>query len=206
MQVNVRYQDSFSRGELILRTLFGFIYILIPHLLILLFVMIASSIIGFIAFWAILFTGKFPRGMWDFQMGVLRWNLRLNARLNNIADGYPAFGLNVDDPNTSIELAYPESSSRGLVLLRVFFGFIYVYIPHGLCLLFLGLGAAIVRFLAFWIVLFTAKYPQGMFDFMVGVQRWGLRVSAYMMYLTDTYPPFSLENQGASNAPIDQNM
>ncbi|MEY3426151.1 MAG: hypothetical protein RL679_1509, partial [Bacteroidota bacterium] len=69
----------------------------------------------------------------------------------------------------------------------------YVYIPHIFCLYFLTIAASFVRFIAWWIVLFTGKYPAGMHGFSVGVMRWGFRVSAYMGYLTDTYPPFSLE-------------
>ncbi len=206
MKVFIQHQASYSRGELILRTLFGIIYIMIPHMFVLIFIGIAAAFVNFIAFWAILFTGKYPRGMWDFMMGMLRWNLRLNARMQNLSDGYPAFGLNAKDDNTSIELTYPEKSSRGLVLLRTFFGIFYIFIPHGFCLIFLAIGALFVKFLAFWIVLFTGNYPKGMHDYMTGVIRWSMRVSAYYYNLTDTYPPFKLENVDEPSVALDHKI
>lgn len=206
MKVSIKHQETYSRGELILRTLFGIFYIMIPHMIVLLFIGIAAMFINFIAFWAILITGNYPRGMWNFMLGMLRWNLRLNARLNNLSDGYPAFGLNASDDNTSIELEYPEKSSRGLLLARTFFGFFYILIPHGFCLLFLGIAAAFVKLIAFWIVLITGKYPKGMHDFMVGVTRWSMRVNAYYYNLTDQYPPFTLQEVGVSNNSLDSNL
>jgi hypothetical protein len=90
---------------------------------------------------------------------------------------------------------YPERSSRGQVLLRLFFGWLYVGIPHGVCLLLYGIASAVVDFIAFWAILFTGKYPKGMFDFSVGYLRWLNNVSAYMMNLTDEYPPFTGKQQ-----------
>jgi hypothetical protein len=206
MKVFIQHQSTYSRGELLLRTFFGIIYMLLPHLFVLIFVGIAALFINFISFWIILFTGNYPRGMWNFMLGLLRWSLRLNARFNNLVDGYPAFGISGSDSQTSIELDYPETSSRGTLLLRTFFGFLYVLIPHGFCLFFLGIGAIFVKMIAFWIVLFTGEYPKGMHDFMVGVERWGLRVNAYMYNLTDTYPPFSLHETEGSNGALDSQL
>lgn len=203
MKLSIKHQETYSRGELLLRTFFGIIYIQIPHMFVLLFIAIAAAFVNFIAFWAILITGKYPRGMWNFMLGMLRWNLRLGARLNNLSDGYPAFGLNVADDNTSLELEYPEKSSRGLLLLRMFFGFFYILIPHGICLLFLSLAAVFVKLVAWWVVLITGKYPKGMHDFMVGVTRWGMRVNAYYYNLTDQYPPFTLQEVASGTGALD---
>ncbi len=93
--------------------------------------------------------------------------------------------------NLVFQLEQPEKLSRGWLLLRIFFGYFYVLIPHGFCLWFYGIAVAFVTFIAFWCVLFTGKYPKGMFDFVVGYYRWSSRVSVYMTFLTDTYPPFS---------------
>jgi hypothetical protein len=191
MNIGITHQDSYSRGQLLLRTFFGIFYIAIPHLFVLYFLMIVSGIFNFITFWAILFTGKFPSSMFDYQVNMIRWQLRLSARLNNLSDGYPAFGLSSIDPAVQFDIERPERSSRGLLLARMFFGIIYVYIPHAICLLFLSIGAMFVRLIAFWIVLITGKFPVGMHNYMVGVMRWSTRVGAYMSYLTDTYPPFS---------------
>lgn len=86
---------------------------------------------------------------------------------------------------------YPEKLSRGLLLLKTFFGWLYVLIPHGFALFFYGIAALVVTFIAWWAILFTGKYPKGMFDFVVGYQRWSNRVNAYLMLMTDVYPPFS---------------
>ncbi|MFM1998310.1 MAG: hypothetical protein RL204_257, partial [Bacteroidota bacterium] len=96
-----------------------------------------------------------------------------------------------------------EKSSRGLLLLRTFFGFIYILIPHAFCLLFLMIGAIFVKLIAFWIVLITGSYPKGMHDYMVGVTRWGMRVNAYYYNLTDTYPPFSLGEVETNTGTLD---
>lgn len=204
MKVFIRHQDTYSRGELLLRTFFGIFYIMIPHFFVLIFIAIALMFVNFIAFWAILITGKYPKGMWEFVLNFFRWNVRLNARLQNLSDGYPAFGLNAKDENSDIILAYPETSSRGLLLLRTFFGLFYIMIPHGFCLLFLSLAAAFVRIIAWWAVLITGKYPKGMHDFVVGVIRWQTRVNLYYYNLTDKYPPFSLA-EDESVSTLDQN-
>lgn len=197
MEYGILHQDTYSRGELLLRVCFGWIYILIPHMFLLAFLMFATSFVQMIAGWAILFTGKFPKGMFNFLLNVQRWTLRVNARSMNLSDGYPAFGLSADDSNTKIEMEYPTSSSRGLVLLRWFFGFFYVLLPHMFILFFMMMGQQIVMTIAFFAVLFTGKYPMGMHAFMQGVMRWNFRVNAYMSCMTDTYPPFSLSGNEA---------
>ncbi len=86
---------------------------------------------------------------------------------------------------------YPEKLSRGILILRTLFGSIYVGIPHGFCLFFYSIAAYVVMFIAWWAILFTGKYPKGMFDFVLGLYRWGLRVNIYLSNMTDKYPPFS---------------
>jgi hypothetical protein len=86
---------------------------------------------------------------------------------------------------------YPEKLSRGILLLKTFFGWLYVFIPHGFCLFFYGIAVCVVTFIAWWAILFTGKYPKGMFEFVVRYQRWSNRVNAYMLFMTDVYPPFS---------------
>ena len=96
----------------------------------------------------------------------------------------------MSDSSIGFTVAYPEHLSRGTLLLKTFFGWLYVGIPHGIALAFYGLAAAVVSFIAWFAILFTGQYPRGMFDFVVGVLRWQLRVNTYMLMLTDTYPPF----------------
>jgi hypothetical protein len=189
--LDVKYQDSYSRGELLLRSFFGFLYIQIPHLFIMAFVNIWVGIISFIAWWVILFTGRYPESFFEFQVKMIRWQLRLNARISNLSDGYPAIGPNGTDENTTVNVPYPASLSRGLLLARTFFGFIYVVIPHGFMLLFRTLWGMILGFVAWWIILFTGRYPKSMFDFQVGTIRWSIRLGLYLKNMTDDYPPFS---------------
>jgi hypothetical protein len=152
---------------------------------------IASFVLGFISWWAVLFTSHYPPSFFNFQVAMLRWSTRLNARLLNLADGYPAFGTEAIDEKIVLNIAYPQSLDRGILLLRLFFGYIYVLIPHAFCLFFRMIGMYIVVFIAWWVVLFTGKYPKGMHEFVVGTLRWATRVNVYMSFLTDKYPPFS---------------
>ena len=91
----------------------------------------------------------------------------------------------------TFQVEYPERLSRGLVVLKGLFGWLYVGIPHGIILWFYGIAAAVVIFIAWWAILFTARYPRGMFDFVVGYARWTNNVSAYLYFMRDEYPPFS---------------
>ncbi len=92
-----------------------------------------------------------------------------------------------------IEVDFPETCSRGLALLGVVFllkGLLLL--PHIIVLYFLSLVAALAMYLAFWVVLITGRYPRGIFDFTVGVQRWNFRATAWMAGWSDRYPPFTL--------------
>ncbi len=191
MKFEIRYQEEYSRGELLLRTFFGFFYIIIPHLFLLYFLGIAAGVLQFISFWAILFTGKYPKDFFDFRVKLYRWILRLQARLLNLSDGYPAFGLNVEDENTELIIEYPEEISRGNTILKALFGWIYILIPHGFVLLFRFLIAGFMRFIAFWVVLFTGEWPESFHRFHVETLRWAMRVNLAMSWMTDEYPPFS---------------
>ncbi len=91
----------------------------------------------------------------------------------------------------TFKVDYPEKLSRGTLLLKVFFGWLYVGIPHGIALFFYGIGVGVVQFIAFWAILFTGKFPKGMFDFVVGYARWSNNLTAYMSFMRDEYPPFS---------------
>ena len=103
---------------------------------------------------------------------------------------YPAFGIDGTDDLTTLDVPYPELS-RGQLLLKTFFGWLYCLLPHVFVLYFRGLGAFFVLFLAWWTVLFTAKMPVWMHEFLTGTLRWSFRVNLYMGNMSDTYPPFS---------------
>ena len=191
MKLIINRQDSNSRGELLLRSFFGWIYILIPHIFLMFFVSIWYALLDFVKFWVVLFTGRIPESIYEFQKKYLQWDIRLTATMMNMRDGYPAIGIGGSDDEATIEFENPESVKRGLVLVRALFGAVYVGIPHGFILGFYGAAAGFVQFLAWWAILFTGKYPESMFDFVMGYLRWSMRVSLYLSYYSDEYPPFS---------------
>ncbi|MFN8337120.1 MAG: DUF4389 domain-containing protein [Cyclobacteriaceae bacterium] len=192
MTYDIKHAESQSRGELLLRTFFGLIYMYLPHAFILFFLGLWGAILGFISFWIILFTGRYPQSFFEYQVKLIRWQARLSARQLNLIDGYPAFGLDSVDEKVIVDIPYPDRLSRGTLLLKFFFGWLYVAIPHGFVLFFLVLGAYVVLFLGWWIILFTGKLPVGFHNYLVGILRWGQRVNLYMANMTDEYPPFSL--------------
>jgi hypothetical protein len=191
MKLTVTHQEKYSRGQLLLRLFFGLIYIGIPHLFLLFFVSIWSAILSFVTFWVCLFTGKFPESIFTFQVKVQNWGLRVSATLSNLVDGYPAFFPSGTSDSVKLEVPHPAKVSRGLVIVRLLFGAIYVGIPHGFCLWFREIGTMVLSFLAWWAVLFTGKYPARWHAFNVGTFRWLYRVSLYLGYFTDEYPKFS---------------
>lgn len=191
MKLDISQQESYSRGELLLRTFFGALYITAPHAIVLMFIGIWANIVHFIAWWSILFTGRYPEQFFEFNVKLLRWQTRLNACVYNLIDGYPAIGLNASHPAVLLEVQNPEQLSRAKLLLRTFFGWLYVGIPHLVCLYGRLIATGIFLMLSWWSILFTGRIPANWFAFNVGTLRWGLRVNLYMTNMTDVYPPFS---------------
>ena len=191
MKLSIALQVSHSRLELILRTLFGALYIALPHAFILFFLSIGGGVLSFIAFWMILFSGRYPEHIFEYQVQLIRWRIRVYARIYNLADDYPAFGLSAIDERVTFEVPYPEKVSRLLLLIRIFFGVIYVILPHTFILFFRVIWGSVLSILAWFSVLFTKKFPESWHEFLVGTLRWETRVGLYMSFMTDTYPPFS---------------
>jgi hypothetical protein len=155
-----------------------------PHTINLAFLGVALGVVSFVAWWAILFTGRYPEGMCSFSMSIMRWNARVQAYILGLRDEYPPFG---DEPYPiTFALAHPHRQARWLLFLRPF-----LIVPHFFCLWVIGMVAGIVSFIAWFCVLFLGRMPEGMFSFLVGTQRWAYRVQLYILMLTDAYPPFS---------------
>ena len=153
---------------------------------------ILAAVIGFIAWWAILFTGRYPRGLFEFVVNVQRWGHSVNVYQAMMRDEYPPFsGENGQYSPVTYTLEYPERLSS--LLNNIPYVKIILVIPHIIVLIFLFIGFEVVNFIAWWAILFTGKYPRGMFDYVVGVFRWSSRVSAYMGMLTAECAPFSLK-------------
>ena len=191
MKLEITQQDTYSRGELLLRTLLGALYITAPHAIVLIFIGIWANIVHFIAWWVILFTGRYPEQFYEFNVKLFNWQVRLNASMHNLIDGYPAIGLNGSHPAVHFEVQRPEYLSRGKLLLRTFLGLFYITIPHGVCLYGRFIATAFLQMLSWWSILFTGKIPASWFDFNVGTLRWVFRLNLYVLNMTDTYPPFS---------------
>jgi len=190
LQLQVQHQETYSRLHLLLRTFFGAFYIFIPHLFVLLFVLLWSKILWIYATFYILITGRYPHKVWDFQMGVMDWLARLHLSSYNLRDEYPQFGVNKQVDYLTIAAPYNETPSRISVLLRFIFISIMI-LPHVLVWMFRNIWSGILTFLAFWVVLFTGKYPENWFHFNIGTLRWVMRLMAYQHYIFDQYPPFT---------------
>lgn len=193
IQFNIERQETYSRGLLLLRTFLGIFYIWLPHYFVILFLYVGSSFVQLFSFFAILFSGKLPEGFFNYQLGFLRYISRLNATAMNMTDRYPTFGFNDPESNVHVEQEYKPERSRGLALLRFIFGFFYILIPHSFVLFFISLASNFCVFISWWAILITGKYPESLFRFIEGSLRWNMRIFAYMVYLTDTYPPFSMK-------------
>lgn len=169
--------------------------LVIPHCFVLLFLWIAALVLSVVAWFAILFTGRYPRGIFDFNVGVLRWSWRAAFYSYSAlgTDRYPPFTLRSVDYPADLTVEYPERLSRGLVLIKSWL----LAIPHHLVVGILkgdGLLGLLVLIAAV-VMLVTKRYPQGIFDLVMGLNRWVLRVAAYVLLMTDQYPPFRLDMQ-----------
>jgi len=137
----------------------------------------------------ILFRKKYPKWWFDWNLALTRFSYRSVSYLALLRDEYPSTD---DEQAIHLNLNYPDAEKelgRGWPLIKWFLA-----IPHYFVLFFLGIGAVVCVVIAWFAILFTGRYPKGLFDFVVGVGRWGLRVEAYgMLLITDKYPPFSLD-------------
>ena len=144
-----------------------------------------AAIVSVIAWFAILFTGTFPRGLWDLGHMYMRWRARAIAYMALLRDEYPPFGDDVYP--VEFQLDYPETRNRWTVGFRLILA-----IPQLIVFAFVGIAGFVGAVIGWFAILFTGHYPEGLWRFGVGVQRWSLRLQAYLLLLRDEYPPFSL--------------
>jgi hypothetical protein len=184
----------------------------IPHLVVLFFLWFALTVLTVVAGFAILFTGRYPRAIFDFNVGVMRWSWRVNFYAFNVlaTDKYPPFSLQ-PDPSYPADFSvdYPARLSRGLVLIKWWL----LALPQYLIVAIFaggwefgrseawrasgGIGLiGLLTLIAVVILAFSGGYPQRMFDLIMGLNRWCYRVLAYAALMRDEYPPFRLDSGG----------
>ena len=218
VRLDARLEETPSRGLWLVKWL-----LLVPHLIVLFFLWLAFPVLTFVALVAILVTGRYPRPLFEFNLGVLRWTWRVwfYGYGGLATDRYPPFSLDAEpDYPATLDIDYPERLSRGLVLVKWWL----LAIPHYLVVAFfvggggftlwrygqewLGFDGGLVTLLVLFAgmaLLFTGRYPRGIFDFVVGMNRWVLRVAAYAALMTDDYPPFRLDTGGTDpGTPLEE--
>lgn len=194
-------------------------FLAIPHYVVLFFLWIGFFFVSVFAFFAILFTGKYPRSAFEFNVGVLRWTWRVGFYATSAigTDVYPPFTLADVDYPARFDVVYPQQLSRGLVLVKWWLLAIPQYLIVGLFtsgLIWwttnldgnsaLQVGGGLIGLLvliAGVALLFTGRYPQGLYDLVIGLNRWVYRVIAYASLMTDEYPPFRLDSGGSEPSP-----
>ncbi|HEX3002763.1 MAG TPA: DUF4389 domain-containing protein, partial [Angustibacter sp.] len=184
----------------------------LPHYVVLAFLWVAFVVLSVVAFFAIVFTGRYPRAIFDFNVGVLRWSWRVAYYSYGAlaTDRYPPFTLeDVPDYPARFTVDYPDHLSRGLALVKWWLLALPHYIVVGV---FFGSGAwiayeangterwvwgsglvGILVLVAAVVLAATGRYPRSVYDLLLGVNRWWLRVAAYASLMTDQYPPFRLD-------------
>jgi hypothetical protein len=215
VSLNARLDEPLSRGLWLVKW-----FLAIPHYIILAFLWLAFVVTTFIAWWAILFTGRYPRGLFDFGVGVMRWTWRVlyYATSGIGTDKYPPFSLQPAEYPATLDIAYPERLSRGLIFVKWL-----LIIPHWIIVGFFigggwyvrgrtnGWGAGAGFSLIGWVtivagvaLLFTGRYPKGLYNFVMGMNRWVVRAFVYPALMTDRYPPFTLD-QGPTE-PVEETV
>jgi hypothetical protein len=180
--------------------------LLVPHFVILVFLWLAVIVLTVVAGFAILFTGRYPRSLFDFNAGVMRWSWRVGFYGISAfgTDRYPPFSLQADpDYPADFTVDYPDELSRGLVLVKWWL----LAIPHYLIVaVFIGgwgiriAGGGLIALLALIAMVINAfrhEYPESIFDFVMGMNRWCYRVLAYAALMRDEYPPFRIDAGGS---------
>jgi hypothetical protein len=192
-------------------TTFFRLFMVIPQLFVFIFISVAGWFIVFLAWWAILFTARYPEVFFNFVVWWLRWEARLSGYAFFLTDKYPPFsGREEAGYPVIFGVERPEKLSR----LTSFFRFPVVptpsltigkgwgllwqpgagmpmTIPHIIVLYFISIAAVVILFLAWWAILFIGRYPRVFFDFITWWFRWEVRVYSYAYLVTDKYPPFS---------------
>lgn len=164
----------------------------IPHYIVLYVVNLVANVIWFISFFTVLFTKQIPEALFNFQVFALRYQHRVGTYSAFMREPYPAFDFTVtaQDPGgdpLQLSIDRPAEVNRWLPLIKWLLA-----VPHYIVLTIYAIGAMFALIAAFFVVLFTGKYPLGIRDYLVKVGRYSTRIQAYIMFLRDEYPSFAL--------------
>ena len=161
-------------------------FLAIPHYVVLFFVGIGAFFVAIAAFFAVLFTGRWPRGMFDYLVGTFRWAYRVAAYIHLMTDAYPPFSL-ADDPNYPVRLTidYPERVANWRPLVQWLLAIPYLIVAG-----IIYTVTYVMTIAAFFTVLFTKRIPREIFDLMTPGLNWQLRGNVYAYWLSDRYPPW----------------
>ncbi len=187
----MEYPEEIPRLQALLFTVLGFVgfFMMIPHFFMLWVYSIGAQFLAFFSWWAILFTGRYPAGWWDYLRKFLRYQTRLNAYMGVRMPGYPPFGLSNEEYPVDVVIPYPERSSR----LWLFLAGIAVF-PVAFVNGIFGIAAGVLDFLGRFAVLFTGRYPAGWWEFIRKVDQQRVRIFAFAFWLRNEYPPFGLDD------------
>jgi Domain of unknown function (DUF4389) len=181
VHLDIDRQEEYSRFMPLIKWLLA-----IPHFIALIFLGIGAVVVAFISFFAVLFTGRYPEGMFNFMVGVHRWANRVLGYYLLMVDPYPPFSLD-DDPSYPVrfDIEYPEHVERWRPLVTWL-----LVIPYAFVAYFVLLLGYLMAVFAFFTILFTKRFPEGLFNIAKIGLRWNARASAYTYWMVTRYPPF----------------
>jgi hypothetical protein len=181
VRLEIDYPQRLSRLLIFVKWLLA-----IPHLIALYVLGIVAYAVLIIAWFAVLITGRYPRALFDYLVGFERWRARVGAYLLLQTDAYPPFKL-ADDPAypVRLEIDYPPRIARWRPLLHWLLA-----IPALIGAFVVGIIAYLAAIVAWFAILFTGRYPEGLFNAVTVALRWSARVTIYAYWMTEKYPPF----------------
>lgn len=181
INISIQHQPEYSRFLPLVKWI-----LLIPQYIVYIFLAIGALFVWFAAFFAVLFTAKYPRGMWDYMVGVQRWGLRINAYAYFATDKYPPYTLQ-ETPEDTVRLyaVYPEHVDRWRALFSYLVAIPYLFVAY-----IVSIIGQVCSMVAFFTIIFTKQIPVGLFDWIRKGMMWQTRGSFYAAFMSTLYPPF----------------
>ncbi len=181
VRLEIDYPDRLSRLLIFVKWLLA-----VPHYIALILLAIGAYVVLIVSFFAVLITGRYPEGMFNYLVGFERWRARVSAYVLLLTDSYPPFSLE-HDPSypVRLEVGYPQRIAHWRPLLNWLLA-----IPALIALSIIGIVAYVGVIIAWFAILITGRYGQGLFDVVTIALRWTVRVTLFTYWMTEAYPPF----------------